>query len=140
MTTLLGCMAVENIASGSPDDEPQLIGVKENDVITLTSIIDGEEDGVQRSSTNRMKPNTFGALGSNEDELSTGDAPVNTEGEDASQSTIEVALKNYNSTNYDSSIWNHEPNYDETRKFFGKSFAGNEEVNGEPMCDWMVKD
>ena len=34
MTTLLGCTAVEKIASSSPDDEPLLIGVQENDVIT----------------------------------------------------------------------------------------------------------
>lgn len=34
MTTLLGHEAIEKIASGSPDDEPLLIGVKENDVIS----------------------------------------------------------------------------------------------------------
>lgn len=35
MTTLLGCTAVEKIASSSAEDEPVLIGVQENDVITV---------------------------------------------------------------------------------------------------------
>ena len=56
-----------------------------------------------------------------------------------SPSTIETAIKSYN-TNNDPQVWNQKPNYDETRKFFGKSFAGNGKVSGEPMCDWMVKD
>ena len=34
MTTLLGCTAVDKIASSSSEDEPLLIGVNENDVIT----------------------------------------------------------------------------------------------------------
>lgn len=34
MTTLLGCTAVEKIDSSLPSDEPLLIGVQENDVIT----------------------------------------------------------------------------------------------------------
>jgi 6-phosphofructokinase 1 len=34
MTTMLGCSAVEQIASGSRGDEPLLIGVQENDIIT----------------------------------------------------------------------------------------------------------
>ncbi|MCB0586754.1 MAG: 6-phosphofructokinase, partial [Phaeodactylibacter sp.] len=34
MTTLLGCTAVDKIATSSPEDEPLLIGVQENDVIT----------------------------------------------------------------------------------------------------------
>lgn len=34
MTTLLGCTAIEKIAASSPHDEPLLVGVQENDVIT----------------------------------------------------------------------------------------------------------
>ncbi|MCB0593159.1 MAG: 6-phosphofructokinase [Lewinellaceae bacterium] len=34
MTTLLGCAAVEKIATSSSEDEPILVGVQENDVIT----------------------------------------------------------------------------------------------------------
>ena len=68
----------------------------------------------------------------------------------SSYSSIERAIKSYNATaNNDNGssgkgeeqqlhVWNTKPNYDETRHFFGKSFAGTTEVPGEPVCDWMV--
>jgi 6-phosphofructokinase 1 len=34
ITTMLGCAAVEKISTSSPDDEPLLIGVQENDIIS----------------------------------------------------------------------------------------------------------
>ena len=38
----------------------------------------------------------------------------------------------------DGTEWIEHPSFNETRKVLGKSFAGTDDIPGEPVCDWGV--
>ena len=58
-------------------------------------------------------------------------------------STIQTAEQIYRTRSHkvasgDDAEWIVAPSFNETRKVLGKSFAGTDDIAGEPVCDWGV--